>query len=224
MNQRGRRRDLHGGNERADVGLVPSLSLGLFSVLEVFLLKERHSLLFGTSQRGKTKFTSWSSAGDFKLGQSTIQEDSSTWKFRSLEPSGINVLQRRQLPIYFIILWLRGKTLADLTSVINENGEAIIDHIEINKEFRKYDQNLYESQIKFALQAWKHTFSDRIPTISDEKLEAEIKEEEEESMKPVKKPVKQLVRLSLKIIKRKWQKPRPDSRPNQWGALNKPSY
>lgn len=45
----------------------------------VFLLKERHSLLFWMSQRGKTKFTSWSSAGDFKLGQYTIHED--TWKY-----------------------------------------------------------------------------------------------------------------------------------------------
>lgn len=74
------------------------------------------------------------------------------------------------------------ETRKNITSIIINNGDTIIDPAEINSEFMRYYEHLYESQVKDDPQAQK-TFLDRlnIPTISKEfaeKLKADLKEEE----------------------------------------------
>ena len=57
----------------------------------------------------------------------------------------------------------------NITYIINNNGDTIIDPAEINWELTEYYENLYKSQIKYDPQVQK-TFLDKldIPTISEE--------------------------------------------------------
>ena len=74
------------------------------------------------------------------------------------------------------------ETRKNITSIINNNDDTRIDPTEINREFRKYYENLYQSQVKYDPQT-QITFIDRlnIPSISKEfaeMLEADLNEEE----------------------------------------------
>lgn len=74
------------------------------------------------------------------------------------------------------------ETRKAITSIMNNNDDTVTDPTEINKEFRKYYENRYESQVEYDPQA-QNVFFDRLkfPTIGAEfveELEADLKEEE----------------------------------------------
>lgn len=74
------------------------------------------------------------------------------------------------------------ETRKAITSIKTNNGDTIIDPVGINEEFRKYYENLYESQIEYDPQS-QNSFLDKLdfPTISAElveELKADLQEEE----------------------------------------------
>lgn len=74
------------------------------------------------------------------------------------------------------------ETRKAITSIMNNNGNIVTDPIEINKEFRKYYENLYDSQVEYNPQA-QNKFFDKLkfPKIAAEfveEFEADLKEEE----------------------------------------------